>query len=138
MVVGELPARQPDLEGQVERDGVTIAYKVYGHGEPTLLLMPTWSIVPSRFWKAQVPCLARHFRVITFGGRGSGSSDAPVGADAYADREYVADTLAVLDATDTANCVLVGLSRGAPWSLQIALEQPTGCLAWLRSARRHR
>ena len=34
--------------------------------------MPTWSIVPSRFWKAQVAYLARHFRVVTFDGRGSG------------------------------------------------------------------
>jgi len=89
--VGERAAREPDLEGWVERDGVTVAYKVYGDGEPTVLLMPTWSIVPSRFWKAQVPYLSRHFRVITFDGRGSGQSDAPTGDGAYADQEFVAD-----------------------------------------------
>ena len=38
---------------------------------------PPWSIVHSRFWKAQVPYLARHFRVITFDPRGSGRSDRP-------------------------------------------------------------
>ena len=29
-----------------------------------------WSIVHSRFWKLQIPYLARHFRVVTFDGRG--------------------------------------------------------------------
>ena len=47
------------------------------------LLLPTWSIIHSRFWKAQVPYLARHHRVVTFDGRGSGRSDRPVGAAAY-------------------------------------------------------
>ncbi len=123
----ERPARQPDVEGRVERDGITVAYKLYGgtSGEdrrPTILLMPTWSIVPSRFWKAQVPYLARHFRVVTFDGRGTGGSDTPVGEGAYRDEEFVADAVAVLDATGTDRCVLVGLSRGALWSLLTALD----------------
>ena len=59
-------ARYPDTEGYIERDGVRIFYEVFGEGEPTVLLLPTWSIIHSRFWKAQVPYLARHFRVITF------------------------------------------------------------------------
>jgi pimeloyl-ACP methyl ester carboxylesterase/predicted glycosyltransferase len=86
--------------------------------------MPTWSIVPSRIWKAQVPYLARHFRVITVDGRGTGDSDAPAGAASYADEEFVADALAVLDATGTDRCVLVALSAGAPWALRIALDHP--------------
>src|SRR6202030_2964629 len=53
-------ARYPDQEGFVERDGVKIFYEVFGTGEPTVLLLPTWSIVHSRIWKAQVPYLARH------------------------------------------------------------------------------
>ena len=75
-----------DATGHVERNGVRIHYDVYGDGEPTLLLVPTWSIVHSRVWKAQVPYLARHYRVITFDGRGNGRSDRPLGADAYAAR----------------------------------------------------
>ena len=35
--------------------------RVYGSGPTTVLLLPTWSIVPSRFWKLQVPFLSRHF-----------------------------------------------------------------------------
>ena len=32
-------------------------------GEPTVLLLPTWSIIHSRHWKMQIPYLARHCRV---------------------------------------------------------------------------
>ena len=72
-------ARYPDQEGYVERDGVRVFYEVYGDGEPTILLLPTWSIIHSRHWKAQIPYLARHFRVVTFDGRGNGRSDRPRG-----------------------------------------------------------
>ena len=122
--MAERAARPPDQTGRVVRDGVPISYKVYGDGDPAVLLMPCWSIVPSRFWKAQTAYLARHFRVLTFDGRGSGESGRPVGPEAYLDQEFVADTLAVLDATDTADAVLVGFSRGAKWASQLALAHP--------------
>ncbi len=76
-----------------------VFYEVYGEGEPTVLLLPTWSIVHSRFWKAQISYLARHCRVITFDGRGNGRSDRPAGAAAYHPDEFALDTLAVMDAT---------------------------------------
>ena len=88
-------------------------YEVYGEGEPTVLLMPTWSIVHSRHWKMQIPYLARHCRVLTFDGRGNGRSDRPSEPDAYREEEYAADALAVMDATATERAVLVSLSRGA-------------------------
>src|SRR6201999_310072 len=72
-------ARYPDQDGYVERDGVRIFYEVYGAGEQTILLLPTWSIIHSRHWKAQIPYLARHFRVVTFDGRGNGRADRPEG-----------------------------------------------------------
>ena len=70
-------ARYPDESGYVERDGVNLYWEVYGAGEPTVLLMPTWSIIHSRHWKMQIPYLARHCRVLTFDGRGNGRSDRP-------------------------------------------------------------
>ena len=76
-------ARYPDEDGYVERDGVRVFYEVYGSGEPTVLLLPTWSIIHSRHWKAQIPYLARHARVVTFDGRGNGRSDRPATAEAY-------------------------------------------------------
>ncbi len=117
-------ARYPDQEGYVERDGVRIFYEVYGDGEPTVLLMPTWSIIHSRHWKMQIPYLARHCRVLTFDGRGNGRSDRPAEPDAYREEEFAADAVAVMDATATDRAVVVSLSRGAERSLLLAANHP--------------
>ena len=93
-------ALAPPEAGFAEFGGVRVAYEVFGEGEETLLLLPPWSIVHSRFWKLQVPYLARHFRVITFDGRGNGRSDRPDSAGATTGpRVGAGDALAVLDAT---------------------------------------
>jgi pimeloyl-ACP methyl ester carboxylesterase/predicted glycosyltransferase len=117
-------ARYPDAEGYVERDGVRSFYEVYGEGEPTILLMPTWSIMHSRFWKMQVPYLARRFRVVVFDGRGNGKSDRPAEPEAYIEQEFAEDAVAVMDATGTEHAVVVSLSRGAERSLHLAAEHP--------------
>jgi pimeloyl-ACP methyl ester carboxylesterase len=117
-------ARYPDGEGYAERDGVRIFFEVYGEGEPTVLFLPTWSIIHSRTWKLQIPYLARHCRVVVFDGRGNGRSDRPEGAEAYAETEFAADALAVLDATDTERAFVVGFSLGGQRGLILAAEHP--------------
>jgi len=117
-------AREPDYEGAVERDGVRVGYSVYGTGEPAILLLTSWAIVHARQWKAQVPYLARRFRVITAEGRGNGRADRPASAEAYGDREYVDDAIAVLDATGVDRAVVVGLSLGGRHALQLAAWYP--------------
>jgi len=117
-------ARYPDSAGYLERDGVRLYYEVYGSGEQTVFLLPTWSIVHSRHWKMQIPYLARHCRVVTFDGRGNGRSDRPSGAEAYREQEFAADALAVMDATATDRAVLVSLSSGAQRALILAAEHP--------------
>src|SRR5215212_7724232 len=117
-------AREPDESGYADRDGVRIHWERHGDGEPTLLLMPPWSIVHSRVWKMQVPYLARHARVITYDGRGNGRSDRPQELAAYAVSEYAADALAVLDATGTDRAIVVGFSAGARWGTMLAADHP--------------
>jgi pimeloyl-ACP methyl ester carboxylesterase len=117
-------ARYPDETGFIERDGVRVFWERYGDGSPTILLMPSWSIVHSRLWKGQIPYLARHFRVVAFDGRGNGRSDRPPDAAAYADTEFAADGLAILDATGTDRAVVVGLSMGAGFALRLAVTAP--------------
>ncbi len=117
-------ARYPDEEGHVEREGVKLYYEIYGEGEPTVFLVPTWSIIHSRHWKMQIPYLARHCRVLTFDGRGNGRSDRPPGPDAYREEEFAEDALAVMDATGTERAVLVSVSRGAERSLLLAASHP--------------
>ena len=122
-------ARLPDATGELVRDGVRIAWERFGPATPlpgqrTILLTPTWSIIHSRFWKAQVPYLARHFRVLTWDGRGNGRSDRPTDPAAYTDATFAEDGLAVLDANDTPSAVVVGLSYGARWTLLLAADHP--------------
>ncbi len=117
-------ARYPDATGYVTRDGVRLHWESYGDGDRTVFLLPTWSIVHSRSWKLQIPYLARHFRVLTFDGRGNGRSDRPAGAAAYATREFAADALAVMDATGTESAALVAVSCGALWATIMAATTP--------------
>ena len=117
-------ARHPDTEGFIERGGVKVGYEVFGAGEPAILLLTSWAIVHARQWKAQVPYLARHFQVITVEGRGNGRADRPGTAEAYRDREYVDDAIAVLDATGVDRAVVVGLSVGGRHALQLAAWYP--------------
>ena len=124
-------ARYPDQEGFVVRDGVRTFYEVYGEGETTVLLLPTWSLLHSRHWKMQIPYLSRHVRVITFDGRGSGRSDRPSEPLAYGESEFAADALAVLNATGTDEAVLVSLSLGSQRALLLAADHPDrvrGCV----------
>lgn len=117
-------AARPHTEGFVQRDGVNFAYEVYGEGETTVLLMPTWALFHSRHWKMQIPFLATRFRVVTFDGRGNGRSDRPADDGAYSDADHVADAIAVLDATGTDRCFVAGLSIGGKWSVLLGLEHP--------------
>jgi len=117
-------ARYPDQTGYVERDGVRIYYEAYGSGEPTILFLPTWSIIHSRCWKMQIPYLARHCRVITFDPRGNGRSDRPDEPEAYAEAEFAADALDVLGATETERAIIVGFSMGAQRGLLLAANHP--------------
>ena len=117
-------ARYPDATGFVERDGVRIFWERYGDGSPTILLMPTWSIFHARHWKAQIAYLARHFRVVTFDGRGCGRSDRPTDQLAFADTEFAADAVAVLDATGTDTAFVAGMSMGGAYALQLAIARP--------------
>ncbi len=117
-------ARYPDAEGFVDRGGVKVGYEVFGEGEPAVVFAPLDPIVHSRAWKAQVPYLARQSRVITIDPRGNGRSDRPQSPAAYADTEFVADTVAVMDACGVDRAVIVGISTSGWISLLTAAWHP--------------
>lgn len=117
-------ARHPDVEGHVDRDGVDLGYEVYGDGDPAILLLPTWTIIHSRFWKMQVPYLARHFRVITYDGPGNGRSDRVTDPARYTADAYALDAEAVLRACGEKRAVVVGLSLGAAYGVRLATLRP--------------
>jgi len=117
-------ARYPDTDGYVDRDGVRIFYELYDNAGPTVLLMPTWSLLHSRHWKMQLPYLARHYRVVTFDGRGNGKSDRPTNPSDHDLDQYLADAIAVLDETDTQRAVVAGVSFGGYLSTHFASRFP--------------
>ena len=117
-------AKLPHLTGHVDRDGVNLHYEVYGTGEHTILFVPTWAIIHSRCWKAQVPYFAENFRVITFDPRGNGKSDRPADADAYSLDAITADVISVMNATETERATLVGFSFSSAISYWVAAQYP--------------
>ena len=66
-----------------------------------------------------MPYLARTFRVVTIDPRGNGRSGRPQSADAYADTEFAADTIVVMDAVGIDQAVLIGLC-GSAWTALLA------------------
>ena len=117
-------AALPHTEGTVDRDGISIHYEVYGEDSQTIAFVPTWSLVHSRAYKAQIPYFSQHFRCITWDPRGNGQSDRPTDPAAYQLRDYVDDALAVMEATDTASAVLVGWSMSGTIATAIAAHHP--------------
>src|SRR5229473_1045265 len=117
-------AKLPSKSGFVDRDGVKIYYEIYGDGPETMVFLPPWPIVHSRIYKAQLPYFSERFRCITFDARGNGKSDRPADAAAYSLEQYVADALAVMDATEVGNAILVGLSSGGMHASVLAAHHP--------------
>jgi pimeloyl-ACP methyl ester carboxylesterase/predicted glycosyltransferase len=117
-------AKLPSRDGFIERDGVKIFYEVYGDGPQTMVFLPPWTIVHSRVYKLQLPYFSERFRCIAFDPRGNGKSDRPTEAAAYSLDNQIADALAVMDAADAGQTILVGLSLGGLHASVIAAHHP--------------
>lgn len=126
-------ARRPDVQDYVERDGVRVFYEVYGSGPVTILILPTWSVLHSAHGRFQLVDLSRHYKVVTFDGRGNGRSARPKGRAAYAGEEFVRDAVAVLDATGTERAVVVACSTATYWLLSLAADHPDRVLGAVAS-----
>lgn len=117
-------AKLPEREGFVEREGVKLAYEVYGSGSQTMVFLPSWTIVHSRVYKAQLPYFSERFRCISYDGRGNGKSDRPDDVAAYSVDNQIADALAIMDATDVGEAIVVGLSASTILACALAAYHP--------------
>jgi pimeloyl-ACP methyl ester carboxylesterase/predicted glycosyltransferase len=117
-------ARYPDEDGFVERDGLKIAYEVYGGGDRTIVLTPPDPIVHSRVWKGQIPYLSRYARVVAIDPVGNGRSDRTMDAVRFSDSAAVADTVAVMDGLGVDRALLVGFCTSSWRSLLMAVSHP--------------
>lgn len=117
-------AVEPVEQGRVDRDGVRIGYEVFGAGDPAVVFVMPTTIVTSRAWKAQVPFLARTYRVVTMDPRGNGRSDMSPTVEHHTESALLGDVWAVMDATGVDRAVLVGLCSGAGLALHLAATRP--------------
>jgi pimeloyl-ACP methyl ester carboxylesterase len=120
VIIGQRPRRF----GAVVRDGQRIAWQEFGAGVEVVLLLPTWSIVHSDFWRHQVAFLARTRRVIVFDGLGNGESGRPSDPQLYGDLLFAGDAIAVLDACAVERAIVLSSSQGGAWHLALAADHP--------------
>lgn len=115
-------ATLPQTEGVATNGDAKLHYEIYGKGTQTIVFLPTWAIIHSRGWKAQIPYFSEHFRVITFDPRGNGKSDRPADPEGYSLDAIISDVIAVMDATQTQSATLVGFSFGSAMAFAAASE----------------
>ena len=88
---------------------------------PPLLLLHAWAGSRRSFAPLQ-PLLARHTRAVAVDLRGHGDADKP--PSGYELATLAADVVAVLDALDLPDAVLVGVSSGGYLAQQVAVSAP--------------
>lgn len=119
--VGESPARAEWPHVVHSQDGTPISYEVFGSGEPTLVLVHGWSC-DARYWRAQVPVLAKKHRVVVLDLAGHGHSG--MGRTRYTMRTFGEDVRAVTEATDSKKVILIGHSMGGSVIAEAARLMP--------------
>ncbi|MED4204984.1 alpha/beta hydrolase [Neobacillus mesonae] len=91
-------------------------YEVNGNGHPMVLLTGGADV---RNWTFVAPLLAKHNKVVTFDGRGTGKSPSPL-----EDVNHVKDLLSLLDHLDINQATLIGHSMGGQIATEFALKYP--------------
>jgi len=105
----------------LDKNGVKLAYYVYGEGEPTLVFVVAW-IGPAEFWIPQVDYFSQNFKMVTVDMRGAGESDKP--ADNYTIDLYVEDLNSIIEELQEKNIVLIGESMGAQIAIKYVITYP--------------
>ena len=91
-----------------------IEYRVYGQGEPAVLLVHGWAC-DENYWHAQLDALRAHYTVVTLNLAGHGASAA--NRTDWSIANYAQDVAAVAHQLPNAHLVLVGHSMGAAVAL---------------------
>src|SRR5436305_13414814 len=104
-----MTAREPDQQGFIHRDGIAVAYESYGSGDRVVPFPPLHATDHSPAWKAQIPYLSRHARVVTIDPRGNGRSAQPTAPAAYSDVEHIADTLQAMNELRSDKALLIAI-----------------------------
>lgn len=114
---GEARGTPPDGTPRiaVAPDGVHVQYRVYGSGEPALVLIHGWSC-DSNYWREQVPELRRKYTVVTVDLAGHGGTDG--GRSDWSMARFGQDVATALSAVPNQKLILVGHSMGGPVAIE--------------------
>lgn len=113
------PPETPPLA--MSSDGINIAYDSYGEEGPALVLVHGWGNNRS-FWDPHVPTLSETHRVVTLDLAGFG--DSGDSRAAWTMEAFGQDVVAVVNALNLEDVVLVGFSMGGAAVLEAAASIP--------------
>ncbi|MBL0309845.1 MAG: alpha/beta hydrolase [Bacteroidetes bacterium] len=101
-------------------DGIKIHYKIYGKGDPLILLHG--SLESMKDWAKQVPEFSRHYQVITVDNRGHGMSTFE---DRKMDYALLSeDVLKLMSELKIDSAHIVGFGDGGIMGLYLAINHP--------------
>jgi pimeloyl-ACP methyl ester carboxylesterase len=95
-------------------DNVHIEYRVYGHGDPAVMLVHGWAS-DANYWNAQLNALKAHYTVVALNLAGHGASGN--NRSDWSIANYAQDVAAVARQIPNSRLVLVGHSMGGAVSL---------------------
>ena len=102
-------------------DGVSLAYRVAGSGQPALVFVHGWSCDQS-YWDAQVPHFAQQHKVVTIDLAGHG--DSGLDRNTWTAAAFGEDVVAVVKELDLDQVVLIGHSMGGLVIVEAARRMP--------------
>jgi len=102
-------------------DGVSIAYQVTGHGEPSLVFVHGFCC-DRTYWDAQIPYFAQNNTVVTIDLAGHGESG--INRDIWTTKTFGDDVIAVINELNLEQAILIGHSMGGPVIVEAACQLP--------------
>ncbi len=107
-----------EIEKVKSKDGVEIAYRVYGSGEPALVLVHGWSCNQS-YWDEQVKSFSPKYKVVTLDLAGHGQSGH--NRKNYTPQSFGEDIAAVVNKLKLKKVILIGHSMGGADAIEAAV-----------------
>jgi pimeloyl-ACP methyl ester carboxylesterase len=98
-------------------DGIHVQYRVYGQGEPALVLIHGWSC-DSNYWREQVPEFKKKYTIVAVDLAGHGGTDG--NRSDWSIARFGQDVATALSAVPNNQLILVGHSMGGPVAIEAA------------------
>jgi pimeloyl-ACP methyl ester carboxylesterase len=98
-------------------DGVHVQYRVYGHGEPTLVFIHGWSC-DSNYWREQVAAFRQKYTLVTVDLAGHGGTDG--NRTDWSIAHFGDDVATAMSAVPSQQIILIGHAMGGPVAIEAA------------------